>query len=46
MLLGGSTVKSGEESVIILEMENELVAIMVDQVVEVMDINEDKSIEK
>lgn len=41
MLLGVEKVKSDEESVIILEMESELVAIMVDQVDEVMDIEED-----
>jgi purine-binding chemotaxis protein CheW len=41
MLLGVSKVKTDEESVIILEMESELVAIMVDQVDEVMDIEED-----
>jgi purine-binding chemotaxis protein CheW len=41
MLLGISKVQSDEESVIILEMGNELVAIMVDQVDEVMDIDED-----
>ena len=41
MLLGVPKVQSDEESVIILEMESELVAIMVDQVDEVMDIDED-----
>ena len=40
MLLGVSTVKSDTGNVILLEMENELVAIIVDQVDEVMDIDE------
>jgi purine-binding chemotaxis protein CheW len=40
MLLGISRQESDDESVIILEMENELVAIMVDEVDEVMDIDD------
>lgn len=40
MLLGVLKEKSDEESIIILEMENELVAIMVDKVDEVMDIDD------
>lgn len=40
MLLGVLKEKSDEESIIILEMENELVAIIVDKVDEVMDIDD------